>query len=180
MAANPTTTLSYHVAGAIIPACTVGSAAAYANIGICEDGADIDIQIAAHDIKDDGGGGPDGFEVENIFLNAIATVRFTLVPFAGTYVNRLRARAQAIAGDTDGVLVAPGTLYGMNSLLVGLQLPSNDGDGSWRFPTCRVVRPGSNRVSTKESKLQFEFRAFGFLNPAVNTTISGVSLYTRY
>lgn len=173
------TTLSYHVAGPIIPTANVGTASAQVNLGVCEDGADLEFQQAVHDVKDDGGGGPDGYEVENIFLNAIVIIRFVLVPWAGTYINKLRAAAQATA--TDGTMTNPGTLFGTNSFLPTLKIPvsAQETDGPWTFTTCRVVRAGSHRASTKESKLSFEFRAFCFLAPAVNTTINTVVLYSR-
>lgn len=179
------TTFSYHVSGPIVPQCNIGSASAWVPIGVCEEGADIDIQIAAHNVKHDGGGGQDGFEVENVWLNAIAVIRFTLVPFAGTMMNTLRARSQAITGaatgtgPTDGTMVVPGTLYGTNSYLPGLYLPSSDTDGPWWFRTCRVVRAGSNRVSTKESRPQFEFRAINYFNVGSVNTIAANVLYSR-
>jgi hypothetical protein len=178
-------TFSYHVSGGVVPQVSVGASSAYVPIGICEDGADIDIQIAAHNVKHDGGGGLDGFEVENIFLNAVCIIRFTLVPFGGSVVNALRARAEAIAGSsasagpTDGTMVVPGTLYGTNSLLPGLYLPSLDVDGPWWFRTCRVVKAGSNRISTKDTKPQWEFRAINYFNVASINSISTNVLYSR-
>lgn len=180
------TTFSFHVQGPVVPACNIGSASAYVGIGVCEDGADIDLQVATHPIKHDGGGGPDGFEVDDIFLSMIATIRFTLVPFGGIYVNILRAMAQAGAytlntSGTDGLMVMPGTLYGENTKYVGLSLPvlAGEGDGPWWFRTCRVVRPGSVKVSTKETKPQFEFRAINYFAISGANTISGNTLYSR-
>lgn len=175
----PVTTLSYHVAGPIVPQANIGAANAFVNLGICEDGADIALQQYTHDIKDDGGGGPEGAEVEVIFLNAVAVVRFVLVPFAGTYINKLRAMAQANVAGVDGVMLTPGTLFGTNLNLPTLKLTGNDIDGGWQFTTCRVVQAGSNRVSTKETKLQMEFRAFNFLDPNVNVSINTKTLYSR-
>lgn len=179
----PANTLSYHVAGPIIPQASVGSANAYVNLGVCEEGADIDIQVAKHDIKHDGGGGLDGFETNKIFLNAIATIRFRLVPFAGNYINTLRSRSMATSG-TDGVMTQPGTLLGENGFFVGLYLPvyagaNFEGDGPWWFRTCDVVRPGSNRVSTKETKLDFEFRAINYFVISSFTSILTNTLYSR-
>lgn len=176
-------TLSYHVFGPIIPQADVGSARAYVNLGVCEEGADIDIQVAKHDVKHDGGGGTDGFETDKIFLNAIVTVRFRLVPFAGNYINVLRARAHG-SGSTDGLMVMPGTLMGEGGFFSGLYLPVTaggnfEGDGPWFFPSCDVVRPGNNRVSTKESKLDFEFRAINYFAVASSPTIFGNYLYKR-
>ena len=175
-------TLSYHVFGPIVPQANVGSASAYVNLGVCEEGADLNIQIAKHDIKHDGGGGLDGFETNKIFLNAVVTIRFRLVPFAGNYVNILRARAHA--GTTDGTMVTPGTLMGEGGFFSGIYLPVTaggnfEGDGPWFFPTCDVVNPGSNRVGTKESKLDFEFRAINYFAIASFTSIVGNILYKR-
>ena len=175
----PANILSYHVAGPILIQANIGVANAFVVVGICEDGADIDLQQMTHSIKDDGGGGPEGAEVEEIFLNAVANVRCTLVPFAGNYVNKLRAMAQANVGGVDGVMLTPGTLFGTNNNLPSIKITSSDIDGGWQFTTCRVVRAGSNRVSTKESKLQFEFRAFNFLDPSVNVSINTKTLYSR-
>ena len=173
-------TFSYHVAGPIIPQCNIGSVGAWVNIGVCEDGVDFDFQVAASDVKHDGGGGPAGFETNNIFLNAICTIRFTLVPFGGTRLNTLRTRA--MAGGTEGVMVQPGTLYGENSMYVGLYIPVSavgEVDGPYRFPQCRVVRPGSLRAHTRESKPQFEFRAINYFPIAVQNTILGNTLWAR-
>lgn len=169
--------LSYHVPGPIGPMVSVGGGGSLVTVGMCEEGADIDIQIAQHDVKHDGGGGQDGFEVENVFLNAVCVVRFTLVPYDTAFVNAIRAAANANA--TAGVMPVPGTLYGMNGFLHSLFLPSGDADGPWRFPYCRVVRAGNNRVNTKETKPQFEFRAINWFNPASKGSIVGNTLYQR-
>jgi hypothetical protein len=173
-------TFSYHVAGPIIPQLNIGTANAYVNVGVCEDGADFDFQVAASDVKHDGGGGPSGFETDNIFLNMICVVRFVLVPFAGTRMSKLRAMAHASA--TEGVMVQPGTLYGENSFYPSLYLPVSavgEIDGPWRFPTVRVVRPGSMKVSTRESKPQFEFRAINYFPIVSQNTILTNTLWVR-
>ena len=174
------TTFSYHVAGPIVPQANVGSANAYVPIGVCEDGADFDFTVAASDVKHDGGGGPAGFETDNIFLNMIVAVRLTLVPFAGVYLNNLRIKSHA--GATEGVMVQPGTLYGENSMYVGLYLPvSSVGeiDGPWWFRSCRVVKPGSMKVSDRESKPQFEFRAINYFPIVSQNTILNNILWSR-
>ena len=178
----PANTLSYHVNGPVIPQCNVGSLNAYVNLGVCEEGADIDLQIAKHDIKHDGGGGIDGYETDKIFLNMICIIRFRLVPFAGNYINVLRAKAHA--GSTNGTMVTPGTLMGEGSFFVGLYLPVTaggnfEGDGPWFFKQCDVVRPGSNRVSTKETKLDFEFRCINYFDISGATSINANVLYQR-
>ena len=172
-------TFSYHVNGPVVPQCNIGSANAFVGIGVCEDGADIDITTFVKPIKHDGGGGPEGAETNDIFLNAIAIIRMTLVPFAGTRINTLRAKQQA--GSTDGTMVVPGTLYGENSMYVGLYLPvlAGEGDGPWWFKTCRVVKAGSNKVSDKETKPVFEFRAINYFAIASANTIASNVLYTR-
>ena len=174
------TTFSYHCAGPIIPQVNIGTAGAYVPIGVCEDGADFDFTVAASDVKHDGGGGPSGFETDNIFLNAIVTVRFNLVPFAGVYLNTLRAKS--MAGASEGVMVVPGTLYGENSMYVSLYLPvsaTGEVDGPWRFPTCRVVRPGSMKVSDRESKPQLEFRAINYFPIISQNSIATNTLWLR-
>src|SRR5687768_17283200 len=95
-------TQSYHVDGPVAPQCNIGVAAAYVTLGVCQDGADITITPMTHPIKSDGGGGPEGGAVEIIQLNAIAEVRFRLVPYAGNYVNALRAIA--VASPVEAVL----------------------------------------------------------------------------
>ena len=185
------TVLQYHVSGPIVPQCNIGLSNAFVNIGVCEEGVDIILQNAVHDVKFDGGGGQDGFEAENVWLNAICTIRFALVPYAGAYVNRLRALSQAVGpgsyNNPDGVMGMPGTLFGMNSQFPSLYIPSNgslgglvgDPDGPWWFPTCRVIRPGDGRYNTKETRPQFEFRAINFINPTITPTIFNSALYTR-
>lgn len=173
------TSFSYHVAGPIVPSCNIGSSGAFLGLGICEEGARITLQVAQSDVKHDGGGGTNGFETENIFLNAIVLIQFKLVPFGGTQVNRLRALQQASPLATDGVMVVPGTLYGTNGLLPSLFLPSSDTDGPWWFRYCRVVRAGDNTVHTKESKPEFEFRCINWFNPSVMTSIATNTLYSR-
>lgn len=176
----PADTFSYHVAGPIVPQCNIGSAGAWVGIGVCEDGADFDFQVAASDVKHDGGGGPSGFETDNIFLNMIVTVRFTLVPFAGNRINVLRVKSHA--GSVEGQMVVPGTLYGENGMYVGLYLPVSavgEIDGPWYFQQCRVVRPGSQKVSTRESKPQWEFRAINYFPVVSQNTIQSVFLWKR-
>jgi hypothetical protein len=158
----------------------VGAASAYVAVGVCEEGADITLEPLTHPIRCDGGGGSDGGPVEFIELNAVTRVRFSLVPFAGNYVNALRRLAMASAAE--GVHPVPGTLFGLNSRLPGLYLPYGNAaevDGPWFFQTNRVAVPGNNRVSTKESKVQFEFFGFTYYNPALFTSVSALTLYTR-
>jgi len=171
------TTMSYHVAGPIVPQLNIGSLNAFVSIGVCQDGATVDLEPATHGIMSDGGGGPSGKPVEYIQLNYVATVRFKLVPFAGTYVNKLRA--MAIASATDGTPPTPGTLFGANGYLPSLYLPSADGDGPWLFNNVKVVRPGSVNVNTKESTPDWEFSAMAYFDPATYTSVSGRPVYTR-
>jgi hypothetical protein len=155
----------------------VGAGNALVTLGVCQDGATVEIQPAAHGIKSDGGGGPEGNEVEWIQLNAVAIIRFKLVPYAGVYINALRAAA--VASGSEGVLPIPGTLFGANGFLPALYLPTLDGDGPWYFPTTRVVRPGGNQVSTKETTPDWEFRALINFDPTTNVSVAGLPLYTR-
>lgn len=178
----PANTLSYHVYGPVIPQCDVGTARAYVTLGVCEEGADIDIQPIKHDIRHDGGGGVDGGPTNKIFLNCLCTIRFRLVPFAGNYINILRARAMAAA--TDGTMPSPGTLMGEGAFFSGLYLPVTgvgnfEGDGPWWFRSCDVIRPGSNKVSTKETKLDFEFQCLNYFSIASFTSIANNVLYSR-
>ena len=179
---------SYHVNGPTLPFVAFGigqnnpnggaSAANFSNIGVAQDGADVMIQPAVHGIHDDGGGGMDGQPIEYIYLNAIATIRFRLVPYGGVFLNSLRSSAMVTS--TDGVSAYPGALYGGNNSLVSLYLPNSAGevDGGWLFPACLVVRPGDVRVWTKETTPELEFRAFIYLPPTV-ATIGNLPLYTR-
>ena len=178
---NPVQQFSYHVSGAQIPQVLVPGdfGNVYNAIGVAQDGVDIMIQPAVHGIHHDGGGGMDGQPVEYLFLNAIATIRFRVVPYGGAYLNALRECA--LNTNIDGTLPYPGSLYGGSGSLVGLYLPVLGGgevDGSWQFPTCLVVRPGDVRNWTKETTPELEFRAFVYL-PPTTATIAGEQLYTR-
>ncbi len=174
------TTTSYHVAGPIGVQASVGTNAAYVTLGWCQDGADIKIEPIRHEIKFDGAGGPEGGAAEHIALNAVVTISYKLVPYAGTYIDKLRAASVANIAGTSGALVAPGTLYGTTTTSnVGLYLPSSDGDGPWCFPTTIVVVPGSNKVSPKETVLEFIHKAFVYLNGTNTVSIASGVLWTR-
>lgn len=185
-------TQSYHINGPCAPQVNVGAANAYVTLGVCYDGVDIQIQNAVHGIKSDGGGGPDGFEVDDIWLNAVIIVRFTLVPFAGNYVNILRQMSMAnggTGGGAEGTMQAPGTLFGENLNYPSLYIPlgtfaagitvEGDPDGPWWFKKCRVVNPGSNKVGVKETMPVFEFRCINYFAVASFTSVLGNSLYAR-
>lgn len=184
----PSDSLSYHVTGPVTIYATVGSAAAWMAVGHCKDGADIELRPFTHDVKWDGGGGPDGDAVEVIALNFTAIIRCSFVPFSGNAVNRLRARSQASGSmTTDGVMPVPGTLYGTNGYLVGVRFTSGDVDGGWQFGNsgsgngiCQVIAPGSARYNTKETEPQWQFRAINFINPALVASIGTAVLYTRF
>lgn len=167
----------YHVAGPIIPQAGVGSLGALVPLGVCYDGATIDLRPARHPIKSDGGGGPEGEAVEWIFLNYMAIIRFKLVSYDDTAVNALRA--MSIASVVEGQAVTPGTLYGANGFLPGLYLPSSDAGGPWNFPNVSVVRPGGVQVSTKETQPDWEFQAMIYFAPSAHNSINGLPLYTR-
>lgn len=184
------TTLSYHVSGAVILQATVGALTsgvrAYGNIGVCEDGIDLEFRPFVSEIKHDGGGGPPGDALEFIFLNWSILIRCTLVPFAGTYVNMLHAMSQGNNGGTEGVMGSPGALYGAgNSLtpatnnLPSVKFTSADPDGGWTLNSAMVTRPGSGKWSTRETKPQFEFRAINNILVGVNPTILANTLYAR-
>lgn len=174
------TTLSYHVNGPLIPQCNIGSANAYVSIGECRDGASIVITPIKHGIKSDAGGGVEGGDVNKLMLNAIAEIRFTLVPYAGTYTNKLRA--MAIGSATEGTLVVPGFDMGAASMFPGLYLPNGGGtdvDGPWNFPVCEIVAPGNVQEWTKESAPEFVFRAFIYIDPSAELSVASGVLYTR-
>lgn len=174
---------TYHVFGPCIPQCNVGTAGAMVALGECQDGGNITIQPIKHGIRSDGGGGSDGGDVEKLILNAIATIRFKLVPFSGLYINKLRA--WAIGSATEGQAVLPGTLLGGGGFLPQLYLPLLGGtgvvepDGPWYFPNCEIIRPGDVQVHTKETTPEFEFKAMIYYNPVTYTSINGRTLYTR-
>lgn len=175
--ASPATTGSYHVSGPIVIQANIGNSNANVNVGLCEDGAEVSLRAFVHEIKDDGGGGPSGNAVEFILLNVEARCRCTLVPFAGTYLNSLRAHGQATS--TDGVMVTPGTLYGGNNHLRGISFASNDTDGGWAFNNCLIERMGDAKYNTKDTKPQLEFRAINYLSPVSYANINGNTLYAR-
>lgn len=174
------TSLSIHVNGPLLPSSNLGSGLTQYTLGECQDGATITIMPKVHDVKADGGGGMDGEAIEKIFLNAVAEIRFKLVPYSGTYLNAIRALA--LASSTDGQLVLPGTLFGANNKLPSLYLPyggANDPDGPYYFPTCHVVTPGNVNVWVKETTPELVFRAMVWYDPSVYTSVSGRTLYTR-
>lgn len=171
---------SIHVNGPLLPSSNLGSGNTYYTLGECQDGATITIMPKTHEVKADGGGGLDGEAIEHIFLNAVAEIRFKLVPYSGTYLNALRALALASA--SDGVLPLPGTLYGANSKLPALYLPyggANDPDGPYRFPYCKVMVPGNVNVWVKETTPEFVFRAMVWYDPSQYTSVYTGTLYTR-
>lgn len=174
---SPSNALSYHVAGPQILQANIGPLAAFVNIGVCEDGVDIELRVFTHDVKFDGAGGPEGDAGEVIFLNATAMVRCTLVPFSGNYINSLRAYSQTAA--TNGTMRQPGRLFGTNGNLLTVKFTSNDIDGGWQFTYCQVVRAGSNKASVVETKPVWEFRAINFVDPGSATDITDSVLYSR-
>lgn len=178
MAASAATTI--HVNGPLIPISNLGNGLVEYTLGECQDGATITIMPKTHEVKADGGGGLDGEPIEHIFLNAVAEIKFKLVPYSGLYLNALRA--MALASATDGVLPLPGTLYGANNRLPNLYLPyggANDPDGPYYFPYCKVVVPGNVNVWVKETTPELTFRAMVWYNPALVTSVYNRSLYTR-
>ena len=181
MAASTATTI--HVAGPIIPTSNMGSGLTQYIMGECQDGATITIMPKTHEVKADGGGGLDGEAIEHIFLNAVAEIRFKLVPYSGTYLNALRALALASA--VDGQLVLPGTLYGAGGKLPSLYIPliggtgANEPDGPYYFPYCKVMVPGNVNVWVKETTPEMVFRAMVWYDPSAVTSVSGRTLYTR-
>lgn len=178
MSASALTTI--HVNGPLLPSSNLGSGTTFFTLGECQDGATITIIPKTHGVKADGGGGLDGDEIEHIFLNATAEIRFKLVPYSGLYLNALRTAS--LASNVDGQLVLPGTLYGANSKLPALYLPyggANDLDGPYFFPACRVVVPGNVNVWVKETTPELVFRAMVWYDPATITSVAGRTLYTR-
>ena len=179
---TPVTTFSYHIQGPVVPQFNIGLSDAWVSVGVCEDGMDLTFRVYTRDIKFDGAGGPEGAEAENIFLNVTCDVRFALVPYGGTYLNLLRSYAQVgQPGTADGVMNMPGTLYGLNASLPSLRFPTIfDPDGGYWFTTGRLTQMGDVRVGVKETKPVFNYRAFNYVDPAVNTTIFNSLLYQRF
>jgi len=97
-------------------------------------------------------------------------------------LNLLRSYAQVgQPGTADGVMNMPGTLYGLNASLPSLRFPTIfDPDGGYWFTTGRLTQMGDVRVGVKETKPVFNYRAFNYVNPAVNTTIFNSLLYQRF
>lgn len=175
----PSNTMSYHVSGPVVLQLntTPLTVATWVNVGVCEDGIDLEFRPFFSEIKSDGGGGPSGDAVEFIFLNWSVLARCTLVPFAGNYTNIARRFGQATT--TEGTMVTPGTLYGLNGFLPGVRFASADVDGGWQLTRCMVTRPGSAKWSTRETKPQFEFRAINNFDPGSFTSINANVLYVR-
>lgn len=180
---TPSTSWSYHVAGPIT--LEVYISGAYVKVGECRDGADILLRPFTHDIKHDGAGGPEGDAAEVIFLNYAAEIRCQLVPYSGTYVNILRGFSQANSAATNGVMPAPGKLFGFSSNLTGVQFQVNatyEVDGGWQFPYCQVVRAGDMKISPVESVVDLGFRAINYIAPTAYQSagsITGNTLYSR-
>lgn len=180
----PATTFSYHIGGPQLVQSNLGASNAYVPVGECRDGAELLFRPFTHDIKHDGAGGPEGDAAEVIFLNYSVEVRCQFVPYAGTYVNKLRTYSAANGG-VDGVMVTPGSLFGVNGFLPAIRLTVTSGsdvDGGWTFNTCQVVAPGHMKVGVTESMPDFGFRAINY--QAVDTyrtvgSIVGNVLYVR-
>lgn len=177
------TTYSYHIAGPItLEAFLTGS---YQKVGECRDGADILLRPFTHDIKHDGAGGPEGDAAEIIFLNYGAEIRCQLVPYAGTWVNMLRAMSMANGSGTNGVMITPGTPFGQTSNLPAIRFQANatyEVDGGWQFSTCQVVRAGDLKISPVESVVDFGFRAINYIaadSYRTAASIVGNTLYSR-
>lgn len=184
------TTLSYHVAGPMILQAQVGTLTgtvrAWANVGVCEDGIDLEFRPFISEIKHDGGGGPSGDALEAIFLNWSILMRCVLVPYAGTYMNMIHAMSQGNNAGTEGTMVNPGSLYGQGNAsavatnnMPGVRFTSNDPDGGWTLTNCLITRPGSGKWSTRETKPQLEFRAINNILVGTNPTILSNVLYSR-
>ncbi len=156
-----------------------GTPPAFAVVGVCEDGIQLEFQVFAKEIKSDGAGGPEGAPANFYFLNAVLIARCNLVPYGGTYVNRLRAMAAANQGGTEGVMVMPGTIYEDGNNLPGVRFSSSDVDGGWWLRDCLVSRAGNFKAGVIESKPEWEFKAINCYNPATTATISGNVLYSK-
>lgn len=175
-------TLSFHVSGPILVQANIGAVSAFVTIGECRDGFDINFIPFTHDIKADGGGGPDGDAMEVISLNQSVIGRCQLTPYAGNYVNTLRACAQGSSAATAGVMIVPGTLYGASGALVTVKFTVNasfEVDGGWQFTACQVRRMGDFKTGVKENVLDFEFRALNYRDVGTYPTIAGATLYSR-
>lgn len=175
----------YHIAGPVSPLVrmTPRVSGAFQSLGLCEDGADVELQVMTRDVKADGSGGSDGPEVDSIFLGAVAVVKFTLVPYDEDVAGRMRRLAFANVDTSpapyDGVFPLPGTMYGQAGALVWLYLPSSDGEGPWSFPACRVVKAGTVRQGVKEHRPQWEFRSIPFYVSASSTKTVGTPAYPQ-
>ena len=177
-------TVSYHVAGPCVLQATVGNGGAYATVGVCEDGIDLEFRNYVREVKADGAGGPDGAPANFVYLNSTLTLRCVLVPFAGVAVNRLRLAADAgwnTVPGTDGVMVQSGTLYASTTTnsLVGVKFTSNDPDGGWTVGRCLVRKSGDLKASPNVSKPVFEFLGINAYDYLTAATILGNTLYTR-
>lgn len=177
-------TLSYHCSGPVVLQATVGNGGAYASVGVCEDGIDLEFRTYYREVKPDGAGGPEGAPVNFVFLNATLTVRCVLVPFAGVAVNRLRLAAESGWGTvphTEGVMVQSGTLFESitGNSLVGVKFTSGDVDGGWTVSNCLVRRAGDMKASPNVSKPTFEFLGVNAYDPGTVATILNSVLYAR-
>lgn len=188
---TPSAVMRYHVQGPCVVQATVGALAAFADVGIAEDGVDLEFRSLAREIKTDGGGGRDGAPVNYYFLNATVIARCAFVPYNGLYVSRLRAAAQAnitaallTTNAVDGVMVQSGTLYQSitQANLVRVQffsIGSNDPDGGFYLKTCLVKAAGDMKASPDATKPRWEFHAVNAYDPSTAQTISGMTLYQR-
>lgn len=172
--------ITIHVAGPILVQANIGPGPSFVTVGECRDGFDINFIPFTHDVKYDGAGGPDGDAGEIIFLNCSVIGRCQLTPYAGNYVNSLRAYAQATA--VNGVMAAPGILYGASGALLTIKFTAStvyEPDGGWQFTSCQIRRMGDFKTGVKENVLDFEFRAINYRLVTSSPTIEGATLYSR-
>ncbi len=181
----PSSNFSYHVAGPLIIQASCGTSNAVVPVGTCRDGAELLFRPFTHDIKHDGAGGPEGDAAEIIFLNYSVEVRCQFVPYSGLYVNRLRAMSANNNSGTEGVMVAPGTLFGASTNLPSITFTvssAREVDGGWTFNTCQVVAPGHGKWGVTETMPDFGFRAINYIAADSYRTagsIVGNVLYVR-
>lgn len=181
--AAPVSTFSYHIFGPVIVQ-TSFNAAPFVLIGECRDGLDLIFRPFTHDVKHDGGGGPEGDAVEILWLNFSVEARCQLVPYAGVGVNQLRSAAAANGG-VEGTMVTPGSPMGLGGFLPAIKITPTFGadvDGGWLFSTCQVTMPGNLKAGVTESMPDFGFRAINYIAPDTFRTagsIVGNSLYSR-
>lgn len=125
------------------------------DLGQCNDMIEIEERSFMHNVHGDRNGGPQGPPIEVQNLGAIHVVRFTLVQFDVTIVDKLRKRAQQSTAGTIAQADVGTFMLTTNAVRLTLNTPQTE---DIRNYWCAIVRePIRVGYGTKYSEWQFEF-----------------------